>query len=338
MRLLIVKTSSLGDVVHTLPALTDAARAVPGLRCDWLVERAFAEIPAWHPVVERVIQCNLRTWRRNPGQTVFGGEWRAFRAQLRQTSYDLVIDAQGLLKSAWLARQALGPLAGPDRGGAREPLAALLYRRGYAVPRHDAAHAVERGRRLFAQALGYAFPATPPEAGLSAERFPAPELREPYAVFLHGTTWPSKRWPLQHWAELGAWLSASGLRVVLPWGSDAEHADAQRIARDCAGLVLPKLGLTALAGWLAQARLCLGVDTGLAHLAAALGTPQLTLYGPTLPELTGAVGANQVWLTSGEYRNIDRERPNTVEPERVRRALLAAPFRVEEAGTRREYS
>src|SRR5581483_11707462 len=159
MRLLIVKTSSLGDIVHTLPAVTDAARALPGLRCDWLAERAFAEIPAWHPAVERVIQCDLRGWRRNLGRTVFGGDWSRFRGELRQTRYDLVIDAQGLVKSAWLARQARGPVAAP------------LYRRGYAVPRHDAAHAVERSRRLFAQALGYAWNDSPPDAGLDRARF-----------------------------------------------------------------------------------------------------------------------------------------------------------------------
>jgi heptosyltransferase-1 len=336
MRALIVKTSSLGDLVHTLPALTDAVRALPGLRCDWLAERAFAEIPSWHPAVERVIQCDLRSWRRNPAQTVFGGDWSRFRGELRRSAYDLVIDAQGLIKSACLARQARGPLAGPDRASAREPLAAAFYQRGYAVPRHDAAHAVERNRRLFALALGYAYAGTPPDAGLEAGRFPPPDLGEPFAVLLHGTTWASKRWPLPHWSELGTWLAARGLRVVLPWGSEAERADAQRIAAGCNGLVLPKLGLTALAGWLARARLCLGVDTGLAHLAAALGTPQLTLYGPTLPQLTGAVGANQVWLTSGDDRTIDRQRPNTVAPERVRQALLQAPFGLDGAKAPRE--
>jgi heptosyltransferase-1 len=145
-------------------------------------------------------------------------------------------------------------------------------------------------------------------------------------VLLHGTTWPSKRWPLPHWQALAAWLRQRGLRVVLPWGSDGERADAQAIASACDGLVLPRLGLTALGGWLAQARACVGVDTGLAHLAAALGTPQLTLYGPTLPQLTGAVGANQMWLTSSDAGNIDRQRPNTVPVERAQQALLQAPF------------
>ena len=324
--ILIVKTSSLGDLVHTLPALTDAVRAHPGLRCDWLVERAFAEIPPWHPAVARVIQCDLRGWRKHLGRTVFGGDWARFRAELRGTEYDVVIDAQGLVKSAWLAWQARGPLAGPDRASAREPLAARFYDRTYAVPGHDAAHAVERARRLFAQALGYALPDAPPDAGLERSRFPDPARPQPYVLFLHGTTWSSKRWPLAHWSELGAWVAARGLRVVLPWGSEAERADAEAIAAACGGLVLPRLGLTAIAGWVAHARFCVGVDTGLAHLAAALGTPQLSLYGPTLPQLTGAVGANQLWLTSGEHHTIDRERPNTVDVARVREVLSGAPF------------
>ena len=312
MHILIVKTSSLGDLIHTLPALSDAAGSLPGLRCDWLVERAFAEIPPWHPAVARVIQCDLRRWRRRPLGAWFGGDWSRFRAELRETEYGLVIDAQGLLKSAVLAKQARGPLAGPDGSSAREPLAARFYERRYPVPPRDTTHAVERNRRLFAAALGYEMPVTAPQAGLDRARFPKPDVTAPYAVFLHGTTWPTKRWPREHWIETGRWLAGRGLRVVLPWGNAEEQAEAQAIAGACGGLVLPASSLTSLAGWLAHARLSLGVDTGLAHLAAALGTPQLSLYGPTLPQLTGAVGDNQVWLTSGGDQTIDRERPNTV--------------------------
>ncbi|MBL6749629.1 MAG: lipopolysaccharide heptosyltransferase I [Nevskia sp.] len=321
MHILIVKTSSLGDIVHTLPALTDAVRAIPGLSCDWLVEQAFSEIPAWHPGVARTVACDLRGWRRQPLRTAFGGGWAAFRKALRMQRYDRVVDAQGLVKSAWLAWQARGPVAGPDAACAREPLAAAFYRYRYAVPRHDAAHAVERARRLFAQALAYPLPEYAPDAGLQRARFAAPDLAQPYVVLLHGTTWESKRWPQPRWAELAAWLAARGLRVVLPWGSQAEQRQAQAIAAACAGLVLPRLGLTALAGWLAHARACVGVDTGLAHLAAALGTPQVSLYGPTVPQLTGAVGANQVWLVSDTSGRIERARPNTVALERVQAAL-----------------
>ncbi len=325
MRALIVKTSSLGDIVHALPALTDAVRAVPQLRCDWLAERAFAEIPGWHPAVGRVVACDLRGWRRNLRQTVFGGDWARFKAQLREHRYDLIIDAQGLFKSAWLASRAYGPLAGPDFESAREPLATLFYRHRYRIPKHNAAHAVERTRRLFAQAFGYALPEAPPDGGLTRERFPRPGFMGPYVVFVHGTTWPTKRWPIVSWQVLGAHLQERGVTPVLPWGSDAERADAEAIASVCGGLVLPRLGLTALAGWIAWARACVGVDTGLAHIAAALGTPQVTLYGPTLPQLTGAVGANQVWLGSDGATTIDRTRPNTVAIGLVQKAVDSLP-------------
>lgn len=328
MRILVVKTSSLGDIVHTLPALTDAARAHPGLRCDWLVERAFAEIPSWHPALDRVITSDLRGWRRHPLHALFGGGWRDFRRQLQQHEYDHVIDAQGLVKSALLAWQARGPLAGPDAASAREPLAARFYRRRYPLPKHDAAHAVERMRRLFAQALNYSlnYPtpdlAPAPDAGIDPARFPTPGLAQPYVMFLHGTTWPSKRWPLSQWQTLGKWIAARGLRAVLPWGNELEHWDAEVVAKICDGLVLSRLTLTELAGWLANARAVVGVDTGLMHLAAALGTPGVSLYGPTLPELTGAVGRNQRWLKSDETATrIDRKRPMSIAPERVQAAL-----------------
>jgi heptosyltransferase-1 len=326
-RVLIVKTSSLGDIIHTLPAVTDAVRAHPGLRCDWVVERPFVELPAWHPAIDRVIACDLRQWRRRPLRTLAGGTWGGFRKQLRQRQYDLVIDAQGLLKSAVLARIARGPLAGSDRRSAREPPAALLYDRRFAIPPYDRAHAVERNRRLFAQALGYTLDQRPgahdPDFGLAPGIFPLPGFEGPYVVFLHGTTWASKRWPVAQWAALARWLAVRGLRAVLPWGNAQEHADARTIAVAADGVVLPKLGLGALAGWLAHARACVGVDTGLAHVAAALGTPQVTLYGPTLPTLTGAVGRNQVWLRSGNDSAIDRARPNTVTQEALREALSA---------------
>lgn len=322
MKLLIVKTTSLGDLIHTLPALTDAARAIPGLQADWLAERPFVEIPGWHPAVQRVIACDLRRWRQHPWQTLRNGDWAAFRAELRQSRYDLVLDAQGLVKSAWLASRAAGPSAGPDWASAREPLASLFYRHRHPVPAHGREHAITRTRRLFAAALGYPLPANldaPPDAGLDRQRFARPAIDPPYAVFLHGTTWPTKRWPLADWQGLARRLTGQGIAVVLPWGSEAERADAERIAAATPGCrVLPKLGLSAVAGWLAHAKFVVGVDTGLMHLAAALAVPGVSLYGPTLPQMTGAFGLNQHWLcNSDQPPTIDRERPLTVSRERV---------------------
>ena len=322
MQLLIVKTTSLGDLIHTLPALNDAAQAIPCLKVDWLAERPFAAIPGWHPAVRRVISSDLRRWRKAPLATVRSGDWRRFRDELRQTRYDLVIDAQGLVKSAFLASRADGPVAGPDWSSAREPLASLFYSRRLRVPPHGSDHAITRTRRLFAAALGYPLPAdlsTPPDAGLDRARFAHPDITRPYALFLHGTTWPTKRWPLAHWQQLARWFETRGIAVVLPWGSDAERADAETIAAASPNArVLAKLGLTEVAGWIAHAQVVIGVDTGLMHLAAALGTPGVSLYGPTLPQMTGAFGQHQHWLCNDDQpQTIDRTRPLTVSVERV---------------------
>ncbi|MDR1425188.1 MAG: lipopolysaccharide heptosyltransferase I [Azoarcus sp.] len=308
MRVLVVKTSSLGDVIHTLPAITDAARALPGIRFDWVVEEAFAEIPAWHPAVERVLPVALRRWRRQPFAAATRREWRAFRAALDAVEYDLVLDAQGLLKSAWLARKARGPLHGLDRRSAREPLASFAYAHRHAVP--WGRHAVRRVRELFAAALGYELPANAvgdddgadsadaATYGLDRERIGAHGMRSktgfeevPRFVFLHGTTWPTKHWPEQYWRELAGLALTAGFQVRLPWASATERERAERIAAGRDGVcVLPKLTLAGVAAELVAAAGCVAVDTGLGHLAASLGVPALSLFGPTNPAFTGAWG------------------------------------------------
>jgi heptosyltransferase I len=318
MRLLLVKTSSLGDIVHTLAPLTDAARAIPGLRCDWLIEEAYRDIATWHPAVQRVIPCALRRWRRAPGRTLASGEWRRFRAGLRQESYDLVLDAQGLLKSAWLARQARGPRAGRTFGSAREGLASLTY--DFRIPVDVGRSEVEQLRQLFALALGYETPAAPADFGLDRARFGAAS-ESPYLVFLHAAAWPSKLWPEAHWQALGREAQARRLRVLLPWGNDAERSAAQRIADACGGEVLPKLGIAELAAKIAGARCVVGLDTGLTHLAVALAVPTLTLYGPTIPVFGRVARGERVDLCSTDSKVVDTARPNTVPLEKAREAL-----------------
>lgn len=217
MRVLLVKTSSMGDVIHTLPALTDAARAVPGIQFDWVVEEGFAEIPRWHPAVAEVIPVAIRRWRKNLWQTLKSGEWSRFKRRLREGRYDLVIDAQGLFKSAWLTRYVKAPVAGLDRNSAREPVASRFYQRPYAVPREQ--HAVERVRQLFAQALSYELPASQGEYGLDHGKLLETAAAEPYLVFLHGTTWESKHWPEWYWRQLTERMGAEGFQVRLPWAT-----------------------------------------------------------------------------------------------------------------------
>ncbi|MCC6076391.1 lipopolysaccharide heptosyltransferase I [Pseudomonas sp. GCM10022188] len=297
MRVLLIKTSSLGDVIHTLPALTDAMRAIPGIRFDWVVEEGFAEIPTWHPAVERVIPVALRRWRKNLWSTIRSGEWQRFKACLAERDYDLVLDAQGLVKSAWLTRYARGPVAGLDRASAREPLASRFYDRGCTVP--WGVHAVERVRQLFAQALGYELPAGGGDYALDRQRLLAGRRDEPYLLLLHGTTWTTKHWPERYWRELAELLGVQGWAIRLPWGNAHEKARAERIAAGLAHVtVLPKLNLAGVAAELAGARACVAVDTGLGHLAAALDVPTISLYGPTNPGFTGAYGRGQVHLAS----------------------------------------
>ncbi len=290
MRVLLVKTSSLGDLIHTFPALTDASKALPGIRFNWLVEEAFAEVPGWHPAVDEVITVSLRRWRKAWAKAFKSSELTEFRKVLKRRRYDLILDAQGLFKSAAFAWLADGPRAGLDRRSARESLASFFYHRRYAVARGQ--HAITRTRQLFAQALGYALPDGDVDYGLHFST--ARDAGRMRLVLLHGTTWPSKHWPEPYWAELAHLAHADGFEVGLPWGDPDDRLRAERIikAAGC-GELLPRQGLTELAAQLARADGVVGVDSGLAHLAAAVGTPAITLYGPTRTELTGALGPHQ---------------------------------------------
>ena len=297
MKVLLVKTSSIGDVVHTLPAVTDAARAVPGLVLDWVVEEGLAPIPGWHPAVRRVIPVALRRWRRQPVASLLSGAVRRFAADLRQDRYDAVVDAQGLYKSAAIARLAKGTRHGLDRRSAREPLAALAYRQRYGIATGD--HAVRRVRALMAAALGYALPETEADAGLDRAAFPSPDGSDPTVVFLHGTAWPTKRWAVARWQEAAADLAGRGFAVRLPWADDTDRERATAIAATVAGAeAVATPTLDAAAALLAHASGVIAVDTGLAHLAAAFGVPAVTLYGPTSVGLTGTIGPAQARITA----------------------------------------
>lgn len=292
MKLLLVKTSSLGDVLHALPALTEASAQVPTLECHWVVEEAYADIPAWHPAVTAVLPLAIRRWRRAPLAAWRSREARAFLARLRAQRYDCVLDAQGLLKTAPVTLLARGPRVGYDRRSAREGLASFVYDRAVPVDRRQ--HAVERLRTLFAGALGYTPAPTPPDYGIKRSRLPAPPQQGDYLVFLHGSTWPSKLWPEPHWRALIERAGSAGFRVLLPFGDASEQQRAQTLAQGFAhARVLPPLRLPQLAATLAGARAVVGVDSGPTHLASALGVPTLALYGATDPALTGTWGSRQ---------------------------------------------
>jgi len=297
MKLLIVKTSSMGDVVHALPALSDMRRALPALQVDWLVEAPFAAIPQLHPGVRRVLPMAWRKWRRQLFDRRTWAAIQALRADLKAEPYDMVLDLQGLLKSALWARQARGPMAGYDRASLREPAAAWLYQRHAAVSK--ALHAVERCRRLAAAHLGYALPASPPDFGL---RVPAPAWKAParYAVLIPNASRPEKLWPERHWVAVGRRLLDTGCTPVVLWGNDAEQTLAERIAASCDGSVPSFLRVGEMAAVLAGAQQIVGLDTGFTHLGAALGRPTIGIYCDHEPGLAGITGSGPVASIGGK--------------------------------------
>lgn len=279
--ILFVKTSSLGDVVHNCPAVSDAARAFPGAAIDWVVEEPFAAIAAMHRSVRRVIPVALRRWRSVLWKPSVWEEIGVWRAALRAERYDAVIDTQSLFKSALMSRAASGTRHGLDRASAREWLAPLFYERRHAVPRH--LHAVQRNRMLAAQALQYEIPPAL-DYGLRAPQ----ANKSGYVVLLTMTSRADKLWPEERWIELG---HALGAPAVLPWGSAEERARAERISRAIGATVLPRKSLDELARLFAAARAVVGLDTGLTHLAAALGVPAVGIFCGSDPRLTGLYGA-----------------------------------------------
>ena len=286
---LIVRPSSLGDIVYALAVASDIRRHRPRLAIDWVAERGFVPLIEMCPEIRRVVPFALRSWRRSP----FSSEtWRnvsAFRRDLRTDRYRAILDLQEQVKGALIARAARGRRHGFDRTSAREPIATLAHDVHHRVPRN--LHFVERCRRLAAAALGYALDG-PPQWHMVPPTT-APMIPErPYAVVLHATSRAEKLWPDDRWRALIAHFASAGYETVLPWGTPEEESRSRRIADHIEGAIVPPwLSLPEAATTLARADIAIGIDTGFTHLAATLGTPTIALFFATDPSVHGVVCA-----------------------------------------------
>ena len=293
-RILLIKTSSLGDVLHNLPVVTDIGKHLPDASIDWVVEESFSDLPRLHPGVKRIIPVALRRWRKAWWQS--RGELQAVCRELQASCYDLALDTQGLLKSALIARCSHTLRCGYDWSSAREPLSSLFYNRTFSVPGNQ--HAVERNRQLAGQALGY-LPQGAPDYGIHAPDIALPWLpSEPFVVLLHATSRDDKLWAEANWIELGTQMNRMGLRAILPWGNERERVRSERLcSRIPRAICTPRLNLNEAAAMLEQAKVAIGVDTGLSHLAATLGVPTIGIYTATDAGLTGLyAGGNAINL------------------------------------------
>ena len=301
-RILLIKTSSLGDVIHNCPVIHDIRRHFPDAQIDWVVEENFADIPRLHTGVNQVFTVAMRRWRKQLFNKKTWQEISQFKQQIQHNQYNSVIDTQGLLKSALITKLANGVKHGYDKNSIREPLASRFYDVTHACSYQQ--HAVTRNRTLVALSLDYPAPNDAPDYGLSAEKLNL-NLPGPFVIGLHGTSRDSKLWPTLHWIALGKALGEHGLHLVLPWASEEEESRANVIATTLnntavQSIVLPKCTIAQLASIISQAQAAVGVDTGLSHLATALSVPMVAIYTDTNPALTGVMaGAHQPAVNLG---------------------------------------
>ncbi len=293
--LLFIKTSSLGDVVHQMPAMTDARARFPDAKLTWIIEEAFAPLARLHPGVNEVIPVATRRWRSHLLSPATWKEISAFKARLRGLKASKVIDTQGLMRSALIARMASGERHGYDAASIREPLASRFYDVTHKVSRD--LHAVMRNRTLTGLSLGYQ-----PDARIDYGLIkPLAQNAAPYAVLLHGTSRPTKEWRESEWIGIGQWLRRQNIDVLLPWGSERERLRSERLAQAIPqSRVLERQSLDRTAQVIANAALVVGVDTGLLHLAAAYEVPLIAVFLATDPGLTGPVGNGPIAILGGQ--------------------------------------
>jgi len=303
MKILIIKLTSMGDLMHALPALTDASKQIPNIEFDWVVDESFSEIPLWHPKVNSVIKTNHRIWKRNIFSFKLLNEINNIKKILNNKNYDAVIDMQNNLKSAAVSYLIKEPVNGMDKESVREYLAHFAYQFKHSIAKDD--HAINRQRNLLAMSLDYKIKEEKLDYGITTNNFKKPKLQLPknYLFLVHNASWPSKMWPISYWQELIKYINQEGFVGLLPSGSIEEYERARKIASvsdQC--IALKTLSLNETAFIINQAEGCVCSDTGLAHLAALLNKPSVTMYSVTKTGLIGTKGKNQKHIISSDSK------------------------------------
>lgn len=281
--------TSLGDIIHTFPAVKDVIDHFPQAQIDWVVEIPFEEIVNWNPAIRNIIVSHRPRWRKSRFSLGTLKEVWRFYKRVRQEKYDAIIDPQGRIKSAKAVFWAHGKKYGIDKNIITDPSATIVYNHTIKTDKYP--HVINRTRELFARSLDYEFNLENIDYGLSQVNWTNHAVNKPYLIFLHGTTWESKHWPDPYWIELAKIATSNGYDVMLPWVTQSEHDRAQLIAENNSNVhILERMNLTEVSSYIAHASGVVGVDTGLAHIAAAVGTPTLALYGGSISWYTGVLG------------------------------------------------
>ena len=291
--------------MHALPALSEAKENINDISFDWVVDKNFASVPSWHPLVDKIITTDHRNWKKQFFSKDSRESLRHVVNKLNEGNYDLVVDMQNNLKSAFISYLIKHDVIGMDAKSAREFPAHLAYSNKINVDKR--LHAIERQKELLGKALGYKCKKNNVNFGALFKNFVKPniELANEYIVLVQNASWITKQWSIENWQELIRRIEEKGVPMLLPSGNLEELERAKEICSisDMAQ-ALDLMSLNEIAYIIKNANFSICSDTGLAHLSALVGTPSITLYGPTKTSLIGTYGESQIHLV-GENKDIN---------------------------------
>ena len=298
----------MGDLMHALPALTEAKDHIEDISFDWVVDTNFASVPSWHPSVNKTITTDHRNWRSQFFSKKSRESLQQVLNEINGTQYDLVVDMQNNLKSALVSFLSKHSVTGMDAKSVREYPAHLAYSTKITVDKD--LHAIERQKKLLAEALDYSSNMNEVDYGALLETFIKPNMNLPkkYVVLVQNASWITKQWSVEKWQKLVKHFDGKNIKMILPSGNLNELERAKEIASVSTNAeAIDLMPLNEIAYIIKNANFCICSDTGLAHLSALSGTPSITLYGPTETALIGTYGKNQIHIVgkNNDINNIE---------------------------------